>query len=189
MIDGINEINTSTETFRNFLFDPDKRIESKLDSFDKKNGENLFDPDKRINPDIKPIVVTDKNGKEPYELGSFDGGRYGDIIGSWGWGGYEKEYGLEVHHMPSGDSIPFDYRDGPAITMLEEDHKLTASYAYSEEAIAFRAKEAELIKQGKFRDALQMNIDDIHSKFGSKYDIQINSMLEYVDKLEQTGKI
>lgn len=189
MIDGINEINTSTETFRNFLFDPDKRIESKIKSFDKRNGGNLFDPDKRINPDIKPIVVTDKNGKEPYELGSFDGGRYGDIVGSWGWGGYEKEYGLEVHHMPAKEISPLDPRDGPAITMLGNDHRLTASCAFNKEAIAYREKQGDLCRQGKFREAIQMDIDDIHSKFGNKYDIQINSMLEYVDKLEQTGKI
>lgn len=40
-----------------------------------------------------------------------------------------------------------------------------------------------------FREALQMDIDDIHDKFGDKYDDAINEMLEYVDQLEQEEKI
>lgn len=34
-----------------------------------------------------------------------------------------------------------------------------------------------------------MDIDDIREKFGDKYDDAINEMLDYVDKLEMTGKI
>ena len=34
-----------------------------------------------------------------------------------------------------------------------------------------------------------MDIDDIHEKFGHKYDDAISEMLEYVDKLEAEGKI
>lgn len=34
-----------------------------------------------------------------------------------------------------------------------------------------------------------MDIDDIKSKFGDKYDKQISQMLNYVDKLETGGKI
>ena len=34
-----------------------------------------------------------------------------------------------------------------------------------------------------------MDIDDIHDKFGDKYDDAINEMLEYVDQLEQEEKI
>ncbi|MDE7202862.1 MAG: hypothetical protein K2O91_13385 [Lachnospiraceae bacterium] len=34
-----------------------------------------------------------------------------------------------------------------------------------------------------------MDIDDIHEKFGDKYDDAISEMLEYVDKLEAEGKI
>ena len=34
-----------------------------------------------------------------------------------------------------------------------------------------------------------MDIDDIREKFGDKYDDAIQEMLEYVDQLEEGGKI
>ena len=34
-----------------------------------------------------------------------------------------------------------------------------------------------------------MDIDDIHSKFGDKYDKGIGEMLEYVNELDKAGKI
>ena len=34
-----------------------------------------------------------------------------------------------------------------------------------------------------------MDIDDIHDKFGDKYDDAIAEMMEYVDQLEAEGKI
>jgi hypothetical protein len=34
-----------------------------------------------------------------------------------------------------------------------------------------------------------MDIDDLHEKFGDKYDDAINEMLEYVDKLEEEGRV
>ena len=42
----------------------------------------------------------------------------------------------------------------------------------------FRQRQADLIAQGKCREAIQMDIDDIRSKFGSKYDESIREMLE-----------
>lgn len=95
----------------------------------------------------------------------------------------------EVHHMPSDSSSPLDRNDGPAIKMDKEDHRKTASCGSSREAREYQEKQKELISQGKFREALQMDIDDIHEKFGDKYDDAINEMLEYVDQLEAEGKI
>lgn len=95
----------------------------------------------------------------------------------------------EVHHMPADSASPLERNDGPAIKMEKEDHRQTASCGSSRDAREYRAQQQELIGQGKFRDALQMDIDDIHEKFGDKYDDAIAEMLEYVDKLEQEGKI
>lgn len=95
----------------------------------------------------------------------------------------------EVHHMPSDSASPLERNDGPAIKMDKEDHRQTASCGNSKEAREYREKQKELIEQGKFREALQMDIDDIHEKFGDKYDDAISEMNEYVDKLEQEGKI
>lgn len=44
----------------------------------------------------------------------------------------------------------------------------------------YRNKQAELIKQGKFDDAFMMDINDIQSKFGNKYD---EAILEAMDAL------
>lgn len=95
----------------------------------------------------------------------------------------------EVHHMPADSASTLERNDGPAIKMEKEDHRQTASCGSSREAREYRAQQQELIEQGKFREALQMDIDDIHEKFGDKYDDAISEMLEYVDKLEQEGKI
>lgn len=95
----------------------------------------------------------------------------------------------EVHHMPADSASNLERDDGPAIKMEKEDHRQTASCGNSREAREYREKQKELIEQGKFREALQMDIDDLHEKFGDKYDDAIAEMLEYVDQLEKEGKI
>ena len=93
----------------------------------------------------------------------------------------------EVHHMPSDDASTLERNDGPCIKMEKEDHRETASYGNSREARAYRAKQRELIEQGKFKEAQQMDIDDIREKFGDKYDEEIKQMEEYTKKLEEEG--
>jgi len=95
----------------------------------------------------------------------------------------------EVHHMPADSVSELPREDGPAIKMDKEDHKQTASYGSSKEAQEYRQEQKELIEQGKFREAIEMDIDDIHEKFGDKYDDAIAEMLEYVDKLEEEGRV
>ena len=100
----------------------------------------------------------------------------------------EKE-DVEVHHMPADSASRLDRSEGPAIEMEKADHRLTASCGNSREAIEYRDKQRSLIESGDFRGAVQMDIDDIRSKFGDKYDGQIKQMLSYVDKLKEEGKI
>ena len=86
----------------------------------------------------------------------------------------------EANEIPSFNSTGFDKRgEGPAIRMSGKDHKLTASWGPSNDAIEYRNQQAKLIKSGNWHDAIQMDIDDIRSKFGSKYDEAITEMLEY----------
>jgi filamentous hemagglutinin len=63
--------------------------------------------------------------------------------------------------------------------MLPEDHRLTASWGNSQEARAYRQTQADLIAQGDFQGAQQMDIADIKSKFGNKYDAGIRQVLNY----------
>ncbi len=54
--------------------------------------------------------------------------------------------------------------------MDPEDHKLTDSYGSSAESVAYREQQKLLIEQGKFDDAFLMDVNDIQSLFGNKYD-------------------
>ena len=80
-------------------------------------------------------------------------------------------------------NAPISSQDGPAIKMEPGDHRQTASYGGSPEAKAYRERQKELIDQGKVREAVQMDIDDLRSKFGNKYDSAIKEMESYVDTL------
>ena len=110
------------------------------------------------------------------------GGRYADIHKN-------KVENTEDHHCPADSASELSIDDGPAIKMDKEDHMKTASWGRSKEAQEYREKQKDLFSQGKFKEAVQMDIEDIRSKFGDKYEEGISQMLEYVDKLEQEHKI
>ncbi len=95
----------------------------------------------------------------------------------------------EVHHIPADSVSPLERNDGPSIRMEKADHRQTASCGNSKEAQEYRQQQKELIDEGRFREAMQMDIDDIHDKFGDKYDDAIAEMLDYADKLEAEGII
>ncbi|MBW4630871.1 MAG: hypothetical protein KME30_02875 [Iphinoe sp. HA4291-MV1] len=100
--------------------------------------------------------------------------------------------GGEVNHIPPKSAykgiIPLNESKGSAIWMEKADHRKTASWGNSKEARVYRAIQKELISQNKFREALKMDINDICSKFGNKYDQAIKQALKYVDKIEKNGK-
>ncbi|WP_256657133.1 MULTISPECIES: hemagglutinin repeat-containing protein [unclassified Pseudomonas] len=93
---------------------------------------------------------------------------------------------LDSHHCPAKGcyvGAPISSKDGPAIKMDPKDHADTASHGRSKEADAYRAKQEELLGQGKLKEAIQMDVDDIRGKFGNKYDDAIKQMLDYADTL------
>jgi RHS repeat-associated protein len=122
-----------------------------------------------------PVLV---HNTSPCEVGgeSFSGGRYRELP----TGG-----GIEVHHMPANSVSPLPRGDGPAIQMLRLDHYQTGSWGSSRAASAYRAAQRELIDAGKFDDAIQMDIDDVTSRFPGKYD---NAILEMIDRLPGGAK-
>lgn len=95
----------------------------------------------------------------------------------------------EVHHMPAKSSSFLEELDGPAIKMDKLDHQQTASWGNSIEAREYRKIQQELVENGNFRKAIDLDIEDITSKFPGKYDGAIKEMLEYVNKLELGGLI
>jgi hypothetical protein len=102
------------------------------------------------------------------------GGRYDDLIAN----------GAHRHHMPSDQASPLAKGDGPAIRMEPADHRRTASYGGGSGSPQqqYRDQQRSLIDQGKFDDAFLMDVQDIQSKFGSKYD---QAILEAIDALSK----
>lgn len=91
------------------------------------------------------------------------GGLYKDLVG-------DSHNGLyEIHHMPANSSNTIDRGMGPSIKMLAKDHHETASWGHSREAMAYKAKQAELINNGHIYKAWWMDVEDIVGKFGTKY--------------------
>ena len=94
-----------------------------------------------------------------------------------------KLRGYHAHHIPAHGASSISRGRGPSIAMLPEDHIRTASHGNRPAANIFRKKQEDLIKKGDFRAAQQMDIDDIRSKFGDKYDDAIEQALEYTQRL------
>ena len=94
----------------------------------------------------------------------------------------------DVHHIISGEAIKatgfLNFNKAPCIRILRLDHKLTGSYGRYAVSCNYRKKQIELIKQGKIRELIQDEINFIRSRFGSKYDKELEEMLKYVKKLE-----
>lgn len=99
---------------------------------------------------------------------------------------YDSE---EIHHMPAKKSSLLSEGDGPAIRMEKRDHERTASWGRAKKSQVYRLKQENLIKAGKFREAIQMDVDDLKVQFGNKYDKGIREMWEYVNEVERDGKI
>ncbi len=70
--------------------------------------------------------------------------------------------------------------------METPDHALTKSFSFGRESRAYHARQGQLIAEGKWAEAIQMDIDDVRGRFGSKYDKAIEELLGYY---EQKGLI
>jgi filamentous hemagglutinin len=94
---------------------------------------------------------------------------------------------MDSHHCPAKNcygAAPISSADGPAIKMDPADHANTASYGNGPAARAYRAKQQELLQQGRLNEAIQMDVNDIRAKFGGKYEENIRQMLDYANKLD-----
>jgi hypothetical protein len=99
-----------------------------------------------------------------------------------------KGDGLDSHHLPAKQANPsVDPKKGTAIQMDPSDHRRTASYGGGPGSAqqAYRDKQKALIDAGRLDDAFLMDVHDIQSKFGNKYD---EAILEAIDKLPSGGK-
>lgn len=161
---------------------------SEVNETDGKNSELGFDPDKLIGSEAKEPEreVDNTKGLKPVDPDKLIEPAQVEVEQKEIAGGSYREVKKcsdgethEVHHMPAADINGLAFQDGPAIKMEKGDHRMTASCGNSREAREYRAEQSRLIKGGKFKEAMKMDIDDIHEKFGDKYDKAINQMVSY----------
>jgi len=95
--------------------------------------------------------------------------------------------GLDSHHMPAAAASPLPRDLGPAIKMDPTDHRQTASHGRGPAANAYRATQQRLIRSGNFSGAFAMDVADVRSKFGAKYDGAIAQATAYEECLKRHG--
>lgn len=150
-------------------------VRGKSETVDVKSPDSSFDPDARVE---RPQTEANRGAREfsaDERVEEKQGGSYKEVFKP-GRGEH-----TEVHHMPADEVNGLERNEGPAIAMDRVDHRRTGSCGMSKEAQEYRARQAEFISEGKFKEAMKMDIDDIHSKFGDKYDGAIQEMLDYAE--------
>jgi RHS repeat-associated protein len=102
------------------------------------------------------------------------GGSYGVVRGAWTGG--------EVHHMPANSINGLSHYSGPAIIMDTDDHARTGSHgSQGHYGADYRAKQKAHIDNDKFWKAMEMDIDDIQSDFGKKYNKHMTEAINYAE--------
>ena len=163
-----------------------------------KKGENTAeaatDAKKTQSGDGGNDAQVKKKKKEP---GPCDHLRQGSGTGPYRGGAHSKTSkpandGKDSHHMPADDVSPLSRSNGPAIQMDPEDHKVTSSNGSSRDAVQYRQLIERLLKDGKWRDAMAMEIKDVRDiakEAGDpkKYNEAMQEMLEYFKCLEKHG--
>lgn len=113
-----------------------------------------------------PLIIIDPFGLKPQR-----GGCYGRVR--------QDNEGGEVNHMPPNSVSGLSRYSGPAIWMTKRDHRKTKSWGSSKKAREHRKKQQQLIQQGKFKEAFEMDVRDVRKKFGNKYDQSIKEARAY----------
>jgi hypothetical protein len=85
----------------------------------------------------------------------------------------------DSHHMPGDRVSPLPREEGPAIAMLPTDHRATEGWGNYRRAQVYRARQAALIAKGDLWGAMQMDIEDIETKFPGKYSAAIAQAVKY----------
>ncbi len=85
--------------------------------------------------------------------------------------------GTQSHHPIADDISDIATEDAPAIRMDTDDHIYrTGNWGSRKSSKRFRAKQKELIEQGRHDEAHKMGVDDIKAQNPEKYDTHIEHM-------------
>ena len=147
---------------------------------------HLFESNKTIESILAPKSIHEAARQAMLELNGQTGavgGSYNSLVNN-GDGSSQK------HEMPSFESYKKatgvnTRKDAalPAVKISAEDHRMTASYGYSADSIAYRQRQEQLVSAGRYQEAIQMDIDDLTAKFGTKYAKEISQMIEYAKEI------
>lgn len=123
------------------------------------------------------VVAGVKGNANPANTSNFHGGAYGKMI-------EPPRDGLVAHHMPANSVNGLPRREGPAIQMEVNDHKMTSSWGNRKESQLFNQVQGELVEAGEMRKAMFneiMDIRRIEKTIGEpgKYRKAIREMLDY----------
>ncbi|WP_124800779.1 cell envelope integrity protein TolA [Paraburkholderia phosphatilytica] len=140
---------------------------------------------------------TDKDGGK-VKGGPCDHLKQGSGKGPYRGGAHSKTSkpandGKDSHHMPADDASPLPKKDGPAIQMDPADHHQTSSNGRNgTEGAEYREMIANLLKDGKWREAMSIEIQDVREiakAIGDprKYNEAMLEMLEYFKCLEKNN--
>lgn len=126
-----------------------------------------------------------KTGKAEVNRNNFAGGKYGSLKALDGERHhcFAKEiyskttvYKYDENGKSTGTVTTYS---GPAVLMTVSDHKNTASCNNTSAAKKYREEQLELVKKGKYLEALEKDIIDIQSKYDHKYDRALQQMYNY----------
>jgi hypothetical protein len=119
-------------------------------------------------------------------VSNIQGGSYADVKGQ------EGKHGHHVYPFASYDGVlELSRREGPAISMEPVDHRelLTTSGGPNSPQNAERQERRSLIEQGNFREAWMMDVRDIQSNFGDKYDTHLAYAERHLLELDKEKKV
>lgn len=115
----------------------------------------------------------------------------GDYRGG-SYGGTKKE-GIESHHAPADSKSPLPTSQGPAVQMDPTDHRSTSSHGHQgADGARYRAEIEALLKDGKWREAMAKEIQDLRrvareAGDPKKYNQAMKEMLEYFKCMSKHG--
>lgn len=106
------------------------------------------------------------------------GGKYHDVQK------YSVSGVKEAHEIPPFSATGETYRyNNPSVLMDKADHQLTAGWGSSVEAREYRRMVAEMWQQGKTKEVIELGIQDLRIKFGTKYENGIQEMIAYATEM------
>ncbi|MEV6318846.1 hypothetical protein [Streptomyces sp. NPDC051776] len=101
-------------------------------------------------------------------------------VGGWYSRLQSARPGNEINHIPAKKAykhLDLSPSSGPSIRMEYADHRAVTSTGSGRPAKQWHQAQKDLIDQGKFDEAMKMDIDDIRARFGTKYDQHIADMV------------